>query len=724
MANTWMCIQKPHMGIWNAAAAALCSVGLTWAGCSFSQRAPGAKVIPLRIPLAVVVTPESRNRDLNAQAYIRVFEALGLKARIVLPSKLRSLDSLREKLILAVPLRTASGLSAAQAASLLRLVEKGSTLISEGLTPLSERMGSRPGMPVRVSRTEELPYPEVHVFWEQPAVVVPPQPPEGAMVLTRDVGTGVPLVTLFRHGNGCCLLLAAELDPEKGEGYARFPFLPQALLRAGVGFPFRGERLSALFDYADRVAADPASLAIRWRRAGIKAIHAGAWDFFDPDPVRDGYLKAMIAACHRNGILIFAWLELPHVSRRFWDEHPNWREKTALGADAALDWRSLMNLKDPACFDAIISGLRFLLGRFDWDGVNSAEVYFDSPNGPESPESFTPFNRLVRSEFRAIQGIDPVEFFRRDSPRFWKKDKRHWEVFVDYRVELERLLNERLLAELSRMKNASGEALGLAVTYVDNLYDTKMREAVGADVRGMIPLLERYDFTLIMEDPGTIWHLGPRRYSELAASYGKLTNRNRQLGIDINIVDRFQSSYPTRKQTGTEFCQLFYHAGRSFETVLMYSERTMYDWDLELVAHSLASDASAADSGNEIRVSSRRPVVYRSGVEAADYLVDGKPWPCVQTGDVLLPAGSHRVSAFAFQESPRLPRMVGLNGDLLAAGYDGEKALEFRYRAWPRGLAIFDRVPRSILVDEAALSGSRVEWVLLPRGSHRVRVLF
>jgi hypothetical protein len=38
--------------------------------------------------------------------------------------------------------------------------------------------------------------------------------------------------------------------------------------------------------------------------------------------------------------------------------------------------------------------------RFDWDGVNLAELYFESLEGIGNPARFTPMNDDVRREFR------------------------------------------------------------------------------------------------------------------------------------------------------------------------------------------------------------------------------------------------------------------------------------------------------------------------------------
>ena len=72
----------------------------------------------------------------------------------------------------------------------------------------------------------------------------------------------------------------------------------------------------------------------------------------------DEYLRRLIEACHRKAILVYVWLELPHVSEKFWDDHPEWREKTAILQDAQLDWRKLMNLTNRDCFRGGFQGHR------------------------------------------------------------------------------------------------------------------------------------------------------------------------------------------------------------------------------------------------------------------------------------------------------------------------------------------------------------------------------
>ena len=41
-----------------------------------------------------------------------------------------------------------------------------------------------------------------------------------------------------------------------------------------------------------------------------------------------------------------------------WDDHPEWREKTATGTDGQVGWRYLMNFQNPACFRAAMDWMR------------------------------------------------------------------------------------------------------------------------------------------------------------------------------------------------------------------------------------------------------------------------------------------------------------------------------------------------------------------------------
>jgi hypothetical protein len=443
-----------------------------------------------------------------------------------------------------------------------------------------------------------------------------------------------------------------------------------------------------------------------------------AWHFLHSE--KDAYLRALIESCHRHGILVYAWLELPHVSEKFWDDHPQWREKTALLQDAHLDWRKLMNLANPDCRREAARLIREFVGKFDWDGVNLAELYFESLEGVTNPARFTPLNEDVRREFRQARGLDPLELFQPGSARHHSRNPDGLRAFLDYRAELARRFQAEWLAELDALR-ATRPDLELVLTHVDDCFDASIRDAIGADAARVLPLLDRHSFTFLVEDPATVWHLGPQRYAEIARRYQSLTRHTARLGIDINVVERYQQVYPTKKQTGTELFQLVSQAARSFPRVALYFENSILAPDLPWLPAAAAVLTRAERAGSSMQIDSP----YGVGIPwAGAARVNGRLWPAHDGKLLWLPPGPHRVEP---APEPPAVRLLDLNAELRSAAATAS-GLQFAYRSAARALAVLDRPPRRVEIDGAelrtpvVLRGAGAYTLVLPRGQHLVAV--
>jgi hypothetical protein len=587
-------------------------------------------------------------------------------------------------------------------------VERGAILILEGESSLADLFGFRrsPKDPVRVQSLSDVHRPSLPIVWQQGLELPVFDMPPGARVFATDRWTGAPMSAGLKRGSGAILWVAA---PPGVRGSERFPYLLNALADLGLDPPFRSNRLWAFFDSAYRSRVDVDYFAARWRKAGIAALHVAAWHNFEPDPEADAYLQRLIEACHREGILVYAWFELPHVSEKFWTGHPAWREQTALLQDAQLDWRKLMNLTNRECFRAVSAGVRALLDRFDWDGVNLAELYFESLEGTANPSRFTPMNADVRARFREQAGFDPLEVFGA------RADPGSRRLFLDFRAGLARRMQEEWLAELDVSRRAKPD-LDLVLTHVDDRFDMEMRDSIGADVARVLPLLDSRSFTFLIEDPATVWHLGPERYAAIAARYRALTSHPDKLAIDVNIADRYQNVYPTKQQTGTELFQLVHRAAGSFPRVALYFEYSLLPPDLKLLPSAAAAVSRMERMGPKTVIDSSGGVgiPWTGGAR-----VDGELWP-VQDDEVLwLPAGPHAVEPVPL---PAGPRVMYLNGDLKAARAVDAKTSEFTYQSASRAIAILNRVPVRLQIDgvDAAPNWAGPYTLLLPRGQHFV----
>lgn len=562
---------------------------------------------------------------------------------------------------------------------------------------------------VRVASVVDERDPDLKIFWAEPVEIPIYALPAGAKVFVRERHGGAPLLA----GVGDTLWMA--IGPGD-RGYERFPYLLHALADLGAAPPFRGDRLWAFFDSSYRLRADPDYLARQWRAAGIAGLHVAAWHYYDTDPEKAAYLRKLIEACRREGILVYAWLELPHVSEGFWEEHAECREKTATLQDAKLDWRKLIDLTDPACAQEVEAGIGRLLTAFDWDGVNLGELYFESLHGPDNPARFTPMNETVRAEAAPLVGFDPLELFDAAGPLHWSRQHAAWKAFVDYRAGLALRLQRRWLGII----RATLPEADVVVTQIDDQFEPRMRELLGADAARLLEVAD--DFALLIEDPAPLWSLGPERYPEIARRYQPLTDSPQRLAIDINIVERYQQTYPTRKQTGGELLQLVDRSSRSFARVALYFENSISPIDLALLPQATASAELLDASQGRLVAEAPRPF----GVGWSGFAqVDGAVWPVADANTVWLPAGRHEIEPAAV---PPPGRILRFTGDLLRAQVVGE-TVRLSYRSTARAVALLDRRPAQVVVDgvviEADLVVAQRHWSLrLPRGSHTVALSF
>jgi hypothetical protein len=655
------------------------------------------------------------------RAYAGPFRSVGYPVRRVTPDELGDLNGS----VLVVPQVEAVPLGAEACRAIAAFVEGGGRLVTAGSSPLSRALGIKfAEEQVEVSTIREARAPSLAIRWGTACAFRPCSLPGPGKTFAWTSRGRHAIVSSFRHGRGAVLFLGVELGEEGTAGYARFPYLLQAVGEAfGIGPPAAVRRLTAYADIGDHRGEDPLSLARAWYRRGIREVHVGAWDAFDAN---EGTFSGLIAACHRYGILVYAWLEPPEVSTAFWDAHPSWRERTATGADAHVDWRRLMALNVPECFTAVAHGWQTMVERFDWDGMDLAELYYESPSGLEAPQLFTPMNRLAREEFTRQAGFDPQELFVESASHFWRNDPRALQAFLEYRrakiVELHGQLMALLVSARERKPH-----LDLVLTLVDALYDTSMRDRVAIDTARIAALAVRDSFALQVEDPYTLWALGPERYARIASDYKRLVGPDERLSVDINVVPRGENIVPTSQQTGLELYRLVSEALRAFPKVCVYSEGTIYRQDFGMLPSALASSATVEPhEGGGVVVESQDGVDLATDQRPPAVRLDGSPWSAVRPGAVLVPRGRHLV-----ESDPGVPdggglRLREINAVLLGAS-EARDALTVCYVSAARAFLTVSFRPAWAEVDgrfaTPAVEANEAGFVVAaPRGEHTIQL--
>jgi uncharacterized protein YdaL len=643
-------------------------------------------------------------------------------------------DDLGTFSLLVIPRATARTLHEDDVSRIVGAVNGGITLITDGESPLSRALGVRLGEPSVVGTLQDHLFVNQDTRWpDRPRVPWISQPTaDNADIYYSDRDLMRPLVLSARRGEGRYLYFAPLFDPLSGQGYARFPNLPQILFDELRVQPLvRRTGAEVYFDPGYRQAISIEVLARMWRRYGIRAVHAAAWHFYD----KYSYDYArLVKVAHQNGILVYAWFEWPEVSERFWEQHPRWRDKTALLTDAHIDWRYLMNLQNPDCLKAVLEDMRQLLRRYEWDGVNFGELTFESGLGPEKPELFTPFNDVARKEFQSANGIDPIDLFRPDSPHYWKKDSSGLEAFYTYRREVNVKLLETFLQELDRLNRVHQYHWDIVVTVLDALQHPELRDYLAIDMDRTLAVLNRYDATLQVEDAAADWSKPPDRYRRLGKRYATLALK-RPFMIDINVLSVHpfnQMGFATSQPTGSELFQLWRYASEQASRVCLYAESTIFEQDWDIMPYAMGAHASVHKEGDNWIVTTPNTVRLEVGRDTRKYRLDGRPWYCAEKGEVLVPPGEHtvtfsRVGRSWFDTSQLDTYLLSISGELVGSERS-KRGLQVEYDSPHRCALRFNKMPYKIFLDEKSakittIRGDDGYTVLAPPGQHRLRVV-
>src|SRR5208283_3680707 len=312
-------------------------------------------------------------------------------------------------------------------------VESGGNIITDTKNDLAEELGiSFTQTRIRVGRIHDRYFPEERIAWRYAELVSKFETEGVDEVFCVDDVTETPMVIGKKFGKGKVLYFNSSFDSYSQHGYSQYPFALEYVRKYFHLRPIvRRENLEMYFDPGFRKTYSIESLVKQWVNQGIRIVHVAGWNQF-PKYTYD--YKRLITLAHANGILAYAWFEPPQVSKKFWDEHPWWREKNYKGEDIPPMWRYAVALEDDSCLAVMADEYTKILNGYDWDGVNLAELYFEAGKGFENPEIFAPMHPSARREVKRKYGFDLDSIFSQQSPYFWKTNPAVMNAVVDYRV--------------------------------------------------------------------------------------------------------------------------------------------------------------------------------------------------------------------------------------------------------------------------------------------------
>jgi hypothetical protein len=695
---------------------------------SLRPQNPLRATLPPAMKAAELWQASAVHEQANDQAsFATVFRAYGVPFRQIGVSALRS-TTLDQDEVLAVPQGAAATLSSTDVARLTQFVRQGGDLILDGHSALAEALGVRfPGDTVTIDNVIDRSQVDLPLQWHPAAMMNRFHVPEGGAVLAQDMAGQSSVAATFSYGAGKVLYLGALLDPVTPYGTSRYPFLfEHALTAFNRIMPARQRTLELYFDPGLRQNISIEDLAVQWRRMGVRVIYAAAW-LFDKKYTYD--YDRLLRVCHANGILVYAWFELPQVTYAFYADHPEWREMPAAGK-IYPSWRLAMNLENPECKAAAIAEVMRIINHWAWDGVTMAELNFDGKANGDQPGSMAPLNDDVRRGFRAQHGFDPAQLFDHQSAHYWQNDAAGWQAFLDYRVNIITQLHREVLTALRPFAQSGHEII---VTELDSLAHPEVTDDTGVDSKAIVALMREFPFLLQVEDPMVAWTDPPSRYTRLGDRYRALVPAGGHFMFDINVIANRKiegTHLPLPLAVGTELAATVDSARDTSDRVALYGDATVRTNDLELLAYAMAERTLLTKHVLTWSVDAPTNIEMVVPSQLHNFYRDGEDWSYWRSGFVLLPPGRQTVSATSawthlLDTSGLRPQVLQTSTPFLYAG-SNRGNLEFEYDSPSPVLVALNRRPADVTVDGpwSVVSGARelTAILTLPAGHHHVEV--
>jgi uncharacterized protein YdaL len=636
--------------------------------------------------------------------------------------------------LLIIPYSVVDSLRQSDFDMIVRFVEEGGNLITDLAADVVEDFGfTLTGSRLKVNKVQDRLFPEERIRWRYSELAMKFDAEEIDEVFCVDEVTEAPLVVGRRWKNGRLIFLATRFDPYSQRGYSMYPYLMEYVRQYfHLGPIVRRDQLEVYFDPGFRRTLSIEQLVRQWVSQGIRVVHAAGWHQY-PQYTYD--YERLIRLAHANGILVYAWIEPPQVSQKFYREHPEWREKNHRGEDIQPSWRFPMAMTDDGCLKAMVQEYRTLLESHAWDGVNLAELYFEAAKGLRDPHYFTPMHISAQREFKKRYGINLPEIFDPQSPHYWKTDSTVAEKVSDYRVRALNAVYERILAMILEVAHEKSDFQTI-VTVMDELGSPELREYIGVDVREVLALQRKHGFLLQVEDPQHLWSTDPDRYQAIGKRYAELTGGRTQYLLDLNIGSfrkpESVTPFPTLIQTGTESFLLVNAAAAGSERYTIYAESSVNPQDMMYLPYANAREVHYTRSPLGYEVNAPFSFAMKLPSDVSEILLDGVPLSAGRENMYLIPAGTHTIrsgaaASTAFSAHELETRILSSTANILSVSY-ALRSVNFVYDSGMRTLIALNREPTAVTVDgeEYPLTffkGNDCYTLYLPPGRHAVELV-
>ncbi|WXR61377.1 hypothetical protein WG909_13895 [Peptostreptococcaceae bacterium AGR-M142] len=427
-------------------------------------------------------------------------------------------------------------------------------------------------------------------------------------------------------------------------------------------------------DYKNLKNIDPLKLTSSLKKAGVKEVNFST--FYEGDDY-EKYINEFIILAHQNRMLVNAWFKLPMISKEFWNNNFDLRQKNGnleyiysdnyndndiddeLNNSIYNEYMYPMALENPICFEKALKSIDNKLNSHNWDGINIEGTNF-TPQvfAITNKFNYTPMSDYFREEFKSEYNIDPISIFDESI------DLNNRQELVPYifkkRKELVQKINKKLYKHL--VTNQTN--LNIKTTQLDVLRYKDIGNSTGVDIDMLSELNKDFPLEFIIEQPNEYDFI--QNLDIKNNIYTKLGYNNKQIYNISNIINKEGDN---KEIYGSYLLTSIKNNRELFNNTAMHLNSVPFYYEYELIKHVGNKDINIVEEDNKYYLESKKTFYLKNMNPTKSIYLNNEKYP-IKDNYIKIPKGYNYIEYRDETKNDKKAYIKDFIGEIIKCTYE------------------------------------------------------
>lgn len=427
-------------------------------------------------------------------------------------------------------------------------------------------------------------------------------------------------------------------------------------------------------DYKNLKDIDPLKLTSSLKKAGVKEVNFST--FYEGDDY-EKYINEFIILAHQNRMLVNAWFKLPMISKEFWNNNFDLRQKNGnleyiysdnyndndiddeLNNSIYNEYMYPMALENPICFEKALKSIDNKLNSHNWDGINIEGTNF-TPQvfAITNKFNYTPMSDYFREEFKSEYNIDPISIFDESI------DLNNRQELVPYIFKKRKELVQKINKKLYKHLVTNQTDLNVKTTQLDVLRYKDIGNSTGVDIDMLSELNKDFPLEFIIEQPNEYDFI--QNLDIKNNIYTKLGYNNKQIYNISNIINKEGDN---KEIYGSYLLTSIKNNRELFNNTAMHLNSVPFYYEYELIKHVGNKDINIVEEDNKYYLESKKPFYLKNMNPTKSIYLNNEKYP-IKDNYIKIPKGYNYIEYRDETKNDKKAYIKDFIGEIIKCTYE------------------------------------------------------